>query len=168
MKGMDTYFKNQLKKMTKQEIGNLQVSNGLTYEQMMKSEVNRFWGIIENNFEIAYYSYYPKVYKRTGQILNSFLPREGFDIDISQGKIKMELLVTDNSWHKSMFDGWNGADIIFLYNYGYECSQGWHKGIKMFGYRPATHFIEKSIEEFESTSKYHVKVEYKPPQTIYS
>ena len=148
-------------------VGKMKVSNGITYEQMMKSEMTRLWGILENNFEIAYYSYTPKVYKRTGQILNSFFPKDGIKINAINKTIEMKLLVTENSWHDSMFEGWNGADIIFLYNYGYQ-TNGDFSDIEYFGYRKPTYFIEQSIEEFESTSKYGVKVRYIPPKTIYS
>lgn len=149
-------------------VGKLKMSNGMTYEQMLKSEMNRFWGILENNFQIAYYSYTPKVYKRTGQILNSFLPRDEIELNMINKTIQMRLIVMDNAWHDSMFDDWEGANIIYLLNYGYNVSSGYHKNIENFGYREGYHFIEQSIAEFESSSKYGVKVNYKPPKTIYS
>lgn len=160
MGGLENYLKNFMVK-------NVKFSNGVTYEQALKSELKRFWGILENNFQIAYYSYYPKVYKRTGRILNSFLPRDEIKIDMIGNKLQVELVITDNTWHDSMFDGWSSANTILLYNYGYKVNSGWHKDIEYFGYREGTYFIEKSIEEFESTSKYGVKVNLELPNEWY-
>lgn len=141
----------------------LRHESGLTYEQLLRREAKRFKKILQRELEDAYYSYTPKKYVRTGDILASFDVDNVFTFNMINNTIELGIVINDNAFHQSIFDGYGLANTIMLLNDGYKVEKGWHKDIEYFGYREGYHFIEKAIDEFENTNKYGLRVEFIRP-----
>lgn len=155
-------LKDQLKKT---DVTMLKFKNGKTYGQVMIEESNRLRDCIQARLDEYLNSYQPKMYNRTGVLQNSLKVDDILKLKVTGKTMSLDIYFDDSGYHQSGdgIQGWDGngetVNTAYLLNYGYEVKEDvWFKDIPYFGYRPAGHFIEDGIADFEASNPYKIKV----------
>lgn len=152
--------------LSKINLGNLKVvGSSMTYKQMLGLETMRFMTILKKNMSNALNSYTPKQYDRTWTMYNSGLVIENIFIPRQLGKrLYIDINFDSGAYGDSYWSG-GMANKILLHNYGWS----WKTPDERYhlSYFEGSGFIEKSIQEFESSSKYGVTVELNIPDKWY-
>lgn len=152
------------------DVRTLKFKNGKTYEQVMREEVNRLYKCIQNRLDEYMLSYNPKLYQRTGALQNSLKVDDILNLKVTGKTMSLDIYFDDSGYHQSGdgIKGWDGngdtVNTAYLLNYGYEVKKDvWFKDIPYFGYRPAGHFIEDGIADFEKNNPYGIKIKVHKP-----
>lgn len=152
------------------DVRKLKFKNGKTYEQIMREEVNRLYKCIQNRLDEYMSSYSPKLYQRTGALQNSLKIDDILNLKVTGKTMSLDIYFDDSGYHQSGdgIKGWDGngdtVNTAYLLNYGYEVKKDvWFKDIPYFGYRPAGHFIEDGIADFEKNNPYGIKIKVHKP-----
>lgn len=142
----------------------------LTYRQILQNETRRLKDILQRKIEDYYDSYSPKVYDRgnhEGNLRDSLSVDDVCTVSANGMKLIMNIKINDNAIHNSILDD-SEANAFWLINDGWQVKKDvWFKDIYRFGYYEGAHFVEDAVEEFESTSKYGIKVEVIRPLLYY-
>ena len=160
-------LKSQLKNI---DVTKLKFKNGKTYGQVMVEETNRLRDCIQARLDAYMNSYQPKIYSRTGALQNSLKVDDILNLKVTGKTMSLDIYFDDSGYHQSG-DGiqdWDGngetVNTAYLLNYGYEVKEDvWFKNIPYFGYRPAGHFIEDGIADFEMSNPYGIKIKVHKP-----
>lgn len=166
-------LKSQLKRI---DVTKLKFKNGKTYAQVMVEEVNRLRDCIQARLD-DYLRTYPyrysganPTYKRTGALQNSLKVDDILNLKVTGKTMSLDIYFDDSGYHRSGdgIQGWDGngetVNTAYLLNYGYEVKEDvWFKDIPYFGYRPAGHFIEDGIADFEMSNPYGIKIKVHKP-----
>lgn len=160
-------LKNQLKGI---DVTKLKFKNGKTYGQVMVEETNRLRDCIQARLDGYMNSYQPKIYNRTGTLQNSLKVDDILNLKVTGKTMSLDIYFDDSGYHQSGdgIQGWDGngetVNTAYLLNYGYEVKEDvWFKDIPYFGYRPAGHFIEDGIADFEASNPYGIKIQVHKP-----
>lgn len=160
-------LKSQLKNI---DVTKLKFKNGKTYGQVMVEETNRLRNCIQARLDAYMNSYQPKIYSRTGALQNSLKVDDILNLKVTGKTMSLDIYFDDSGYHQSGdgIQGWDGngetVNTAYLLNYGYEVKEDvWFKDIPYFGYRPAGHFIEDGIADFEMSNPYGIKVKVHKP-----
>lgn len=152
------------------DVRKLKFKNGKTYEQIMREEVNRLYKCIQNRLDEYMLSYNPKLYRRTGALQDSLKVDDILNLKVTGKTMSLDIYFDDSGYHQSGdgIKGWDGngdtVNTAYLLNYGYEVKKDvWFKDIPYFGYRPAGHFIEDGIADFEKNNPYGIKIKVHKP-----
>ena len=152
------------------DVRTLKFKNGKTYEQVMREEVNRLYKCIQNRLDEYMLSYNPKLYQRTGALQDSLKVDDILNLKVTGKTMSLDIYFDDSGYHQSGdgIKGWDGngdtVNTAYLLNYGYEVKKDvWFKDIPYFGYRPAGHFIEDGIADFEKNNPYGIKIKVHKP-----
>lgn len=164
---IDVDLKSQLKSI---DVTKLKFKNGKTYSQVMIEETNRLKNCIQARLDEYMNSYQPKIYKRTGALQNSLKVDDILNLKVTGKTMSLDIYFDDSGYHQSGngIQGWDGngetVNTAYLLNYGYEVKEDvWLKDIPYFGYRPAGHFIEDGIADFEMSNPYGIKIKVHKP-----
>lgn len=160
-------LKSQLKNI---DVTKLKFKNGKTYGQVMVEETNRLRNCIQARLDAYMNSYQPKIYSRTGALQNSLKVDDILNLKVTGKTMSLDIYFDDSGYHRSGdgIQGWDGngetVNTAYLLNYGYEVKEDvWFKDIPYFGYRPAGHFIEDGIADFEMSNPYGIKIKVHKP-----
>lgn len=145
-------------------------NTNLTYRQILHNEAKRLKNILQKNIEDYYHSYSPIVYRRGqqgGNLLDSLNIDDTCAISADGLKLTMNVNINENAIHNSILDN-SEANAFWLMNDGWQVrKETWFKNIYRFGYYEGAHYIEDTVEEFERTSKYGIKVDVIRPLLYY-
>ena len=145
-------------------------NSNLTYRQILQKESGRLKDILQQKIEDYYNSYSPVVYKRGqhgGNLRDALSVDDVCTISANGMKLIMNVNINENAIHNSILDG-SEANAFWLLNDGWSVKEDvWFKNIYRFGHYEGAHFVEHAVEEFESTSKYGIKVEVIRPLLYY-
>lgn len=160
-------LKSQLKRIN---VTNLKFKNGKTYGQVMVEETNRLRDCIQARLDDYMNSYQPMIHNRTGALQNSLKVDDVLNLKVTGKTMSLDIYFDDSGYHQSGdgIQGWDGngetVNAAYLLNYGYEVKEDvWFKDIPYFGYRPAGHFIEDGIADFEMSNPYGIKIKVHKP-----
>lgn len=160
-------LKSQLKNI---DVTKLKFKNGKTYGQVMVEETNRLRDCIQARLDAYMNSYHPKIYSRTGALQNSLKVDDILNLKVTGKTMSLDIYFDDNGYHRlgDGIQGWDGngetVNTAYLLNYGYKVEKDvWFKDIPYFGYRPAGHFIEDGIADFEKNNPYGIKIKVHKP-----
>lgn len=160
-------LKSQLKNI---DVTKLKFKNGKAYGQVMVEETNRLRNCIQARLDVYMNSYQPKIYSRTGALQNSLKVDDILNLKVTGKTMSLDIYFDDSGYHQSSdgIQGWDGngemVNTAYLLNYGYEVKEDvWFKDIPYFGYRPAGHFIEDGIADFEMSNPYGIKIKVHKP-----
>lgn len=171
---IDVNLKSQLKNI---DVTKLKFKNGKTYGQVMAEEANRLRDCIQRRLD-EYMRTHPyryggvraATYERTGALQNSLKVDDILSLKVTGKTMSLDIYFDDSGYHQSGdgIQGWNGngetVNTAYLLNYGYEVDKDvWFKDIPYFGYRPAGHFIEDGIADFEANNPYGIKIKVHKP-----
>ena len=137
-------------------------NTNLTYRQILQKETRRLKDILQKKIEDYYNSYSPTVYKRGqhgGNLRDALSVDDVCTVSANGMKLIMNININENAIHNSILDD-SEANAFWLIN------DGW-QDVYRFGYYEGAHFVEDAVEEFESTSKYGIKVEVVRPLLYY-
>lgn len=164
---IDVDLKSQLKSI---DVTKLKFKNGKTYSQVMVEEVNRLRDCIQARLDEYMNSYQPKIYKCTGALQNSLKVDDILNLKVTGKTMSLDIYFDDSGYHQSGdgIQSWDGngetVNTAYLLNYGYKVKEDvWFKDIPYFGYRPAGHFIEDGIADFEMSNPYGIKIKVHKP-----
>lgn len=164
-------FSNRLLKTLAKDV---KMTNGKTLEENFYAEAQRLRDCIQkrldnylNTHPYRYGDSHP-VYVRTGGLSGSLKAEDFISIKIVGNTLKISLFFDEGAIHQSGdgIKGWNGTgervNTAYLLNYGYRVTKDvWFKNIPYFGYRPAAHFIEDGIADFNAVNPMGIKVTVK-------
>lgn len=160
-------LKSQLKRI---DVTKLKFKNGKTYSQVMVEEANRLRDCIQARLDEYMNSYQPKIYKRTKALQNSLKVDDILNLKVTGKTMSLDIYFDDSGYNQSGdgIQGWDGngetVNTAYLLNYGYDIKEDvWFKDIPYFGYRPAGHFIEDGIADFEMSNPYGIKIKVHKP-----
>lgn len=146
-------------------------NTNLTYRQILEKETRRLKNILQKHIEDYYESYSPRVYKRGqhgGNLLDALSIDDICTVSANGMKLTMNININENAIHTSIVDGESEANAFWLINDGWQVRENvWFKDIYRFGHYEGAHYVEDAVEEFESTSKYGIKVEVVRPLLYY-
>ncbi len=136
------------------------LANGKTVEQTLMDAVDYLYECIQEEIDLMYESYTPKVYERRPyhESLRSALYVEDFlQARIKDNSIELSLKFSNNVWALNM-DGTHESNVAVLMNSGWH----WHSRplhrIERFTDYGGWHFIEKGIAAFNAHNRWGVKV----------
>ncbi len=145
-------------------------NTNMTYQEVLQIELVRFKKILEKYINNYYNSYIPSVYERgknKGNLKYSLDLDKICEISSTGKLITCRILINENTIHESIITG-NNSNALWLINDGWQVKKNvWFKNIYRFGYYEGAHFIEDAIKEFESTTKYNIKVQVIKPLLYY-
>ena len=145
-------------------------NTNMTYQEVLQIELVRFKKILEKYINNYYNSYIPSVYyrgKNKGNLKYSLDLDNICEISSTGKLITCRILINENTIHESIITG-NNSNALWLINDGWQVKKNvWFKNIYRFGYYEGAHFIEDAIKEFESTTKYNIKVQVIKPLLYY-
>lgn len=130
------------------DVSKIKLKNGKTIKDEIKRHAAILADCIQYELDAVYDSYSPIVYKRTYNLYNSLYIDDKVKIDISSSGSNLSIGIhfDDGAIHKG-FDG-SDADTAILINDGWQ-THGRFANVPYFGYREATHFIEKGITAYK-------------------
>lgn len=145
-------------------------NTNLTYHQILHNEAKRLKSILQKNIADYYNSYSPAVYDR-GQHRENPLDSLSLDdicaISADDLKFTMNVNINENAIHNSILDN-SEANAFWFMNDGWQVrKETWFKEVYRFGYYEGAHYVENTVEEFERTSKYGIKVDVIRPLLYY-
>jgi hypothetical protein len=153
--------------LSKINIMKLKAPDGQTYAQKLKIAADHLANCIQWRINEFYDSYEPVVYERTYNMYNSLRVEDIADIRVSGNTLSISLIFDEGANHESLFEE-ASVNTAFLMNYGYQVhKEVWFKDIEYFGWRKGFHFIEKGIEDFNSTNKLGIRISIEKPDTYY-
>lgn len=133
------------------------MKNGNTVEQELRRHAAILADCITHELDHVYNSYTPKVYQRTYDLYNSIYIGGDIKLDISTKRSTMSINVCfDEGAIHTRFDG-EEANTAVLLNEGWQ-THGRFANVPYLGYREATRFIEKGIEEYKSSVRKPLKL----------
>ena len=143
----------QLKDLT---INKQITSNGINWADILKNEINRLKQYIQNELDIAYMSYSPKVYHRTGLFKRSLFVDDTVNINASGKQLTMHIKFNDYAWHNSLWNGYSGYLPILW-------SEGWawkdqSNPIERFTYWDGNGFLQTAIDKYNQDNPYGIVV----------
>ena len=142
----------------------------LTYEQILKQELNRFRDILQKHIDRYYSSYTPAVYDRGshgGNLKQSLTVDDICELSSQNRLITCRILVNEKAIHGSVLDG-SESNAFWLINDGWQVKKDvWFKDIDRFGHYGGAHFVEDAVEEFEGTNRYGIEIEVIRPLRYY-
>lgn len=127
---------------------NIRLSNGKTIPEMLKSEADRFVRILQEEVDLWYSTYQPKVYDRSFAMRDSLSVSDYITVKANNRKFSIDIHFNDNAFSTGY---WNRGTInkLLLMNDGYSVQKDtWFKDIPNFGYRKGGRFIESAIARF--------------------
>ena len=154
---------NQIRKLQAKKI---KMSNGKTYEQVLRDEAERLKQYIQEELNYARQDYYPISYKRTGMLDDSIRVDDIASLRVVGNMIQLNIRFDDaNVIRESGFGvrDWHGSGVVnvaTLYEFGYQVKKDvWFKNIPYFGYRSGTRFIGNAIDRFKAHNPYGLKID---------
>lgn len=139
------------------DISKVRLNNGMTIEEMLKSEADRFLKILQEEISEWYTLYRPQVYNRTFNTLKSIYAEDIVDVSSSGTNLEVRIKYTGLAFHNSIFGG-EDANTLLLMNCGYAVKSGWHKNIPNFGFRAGGNFLEKAVERFQKDNIFGITI----------
>lgn len=139
------------------DLSKVRLNNGMTIEEMLKSEANRFLEILQDEINNWYSLYKPTVYTRTFNTLKSIYAEDLVEVSSSRINLEVKIKYTGLAYHKSIFGG-EDANTLLLMNCGYAVKSGWHKNIPNFGYRAAGNFLDRAVERFQKDNIFGITI----------
>lgn len=141
----------QLKNLT---VNKQVTSNGVSWADILKSETNRLKQFIQNELDMAYMSYYPKVYHRTGLFQQSLFVDDAISVSASGKQLTMNVKFNDLAWHDSLWNGSSGYLPVLW-------SEGWSwkdqsDPRERFTYWNGNHFLKNAIEKYNNDNSYGI------------
>lgn len=135
----------------------LKLNNGLTIEETLRSEANRFVEILRNEIMNWYGSYNPVMYGRTFGMAGSIFTDGGVSVDVDAQHFGIAINYSGAAISPGLWG--SGANKLLLMNNGYAVGKGaWFSDIPMFGYRSGGHFLESALAKFNASNALGVTV----------
>lgn len=134
----------------------LKAPSGLTYAEELIKAANHLSSCIQSRIN-------------RGSMGNSLSVSSIADIAVEGNRLTVTLKI-ENSSRPSIFKQWNkkDANVFWLLNDGYTVKKDvWFKKIPNFGYRAAEHFVEKGIEDFNSSNSLGIQITVIRPLLYY-
>ena len=139
------------------------LSNGLSIEEMLKTEADRLKSCIEKFLDEYYDSYDPSgMYLRTENLRYSMSVDDFIDINIAEGKavIKIDFDKYAIAAHSLFGSDSSAYNQVALINNGWRVEKDvWFKDIEHFGWQSGFDFIGKGIALFNQTNPYNLKID---------
>jgi len=148
------------------DIAKLKLPNGRTIESQIKQEAERLKQLLQSEIDRWYSAYSPVVYPRSYNMRNSLYIDDVVNITSSGNQLTISIKFSDNAYHKSLWSN-EYVNVLYLENYGYSVSKGWHKDVPYFGYRSPGSYLEEAVDTFNSTSDLGFKAKINIPESIY-
>ena len=153
------------------DITKIKMSNGRTLADNLYAEAKRLRDCIQNRLDIYLHTHpyryagTTSTYERTGGLQGSLTIDDILNIRVVGNTIELDIFFDEGATHKSGdgIIGWNGngeeVNVAYLLNYGYRVEKDvWFKNIPYFGFRPAAHFVEDGIDDFNATNTLGIKI----------
>jgi len=137
----------------------LKMSNGMTYEEVLKSETKRLKKCIIDELQ-NYYNTYDPVYLqyRTENLLDALELDDNVRISGVGNTLSVYLNFNhDMSYNPSILGGDEGY-TPYLLNYGWKWENQPSTPIYRFSYFDGIHFLENARKKFEEQNPYGIKV----------
>lgn len=145
--------KNSLKKILKSmDVAKMKLDNGKTVEQELRHHADILAACIAQELWAVYASYMPVLYKRTFALQHSLLTDSRVYTEVKGTKmlVSVRLGFGDGAWHTG-FDG-KPVNTALLLNEGWQ-THGKFADVPYFGFREATHFVDRAIEAYRKSVK---------------
>jgi hypothetical protein len=145
--------KNSLKKLLKSmDVSKMKLDNGKTIEQELRHHADILAACISQQLWVVYASYMPVLYKRTFALQHSLLTDSRVYTEVKGTKmfVSVRLGFGDGAWHTGL-DG-KSINTALLLNEGWQ-THGKFADVPYFGFREATHFVDKAIEAYRQSVK---------------
>lgn len=152
--------------VSKNDIPALYLTDKKTVKQVLMDEINRLKDLLQREINRWYAAYNPIMYSRTYSMREAIKADNMVRVENAGSLLTVRLQYTDNVYHKSL---WSDTSIntLYLLNYGYQVSRGWHKDIPYFGYRSPGGYLDDAIREFNQNSKLGFKASLIVPASFY-
>jgi hypothetical protein len=133
------------------DVRKLRTANGKKIEEELRRHARILANCIQMELDKVYESYEPKIYQRTYDLYNSLEVDQTVKVDISASGARLSIGVhfDDGAIHQSLSS--KPSNMAWLINDGWQVKNTWFKNVPMFGYREATNFIEKGIEDYKKS-----------------
>lgn len=140
------------KQLKQLDVEKLIMNNGNSVAEELKRHAAILANCILKELDKVYESYEPKIYNRTYNLYNSLDVERTVRIDVSSSGAKLSIGVyfDDGAMHES-FSG-KMVNTAWLIDDGWQ-THGRFASVPMFGYRKASFFIEKGIEQYKQSVK---------------
>jgi hypothetical protein len=162
---MDFTSLDQLSSYLSSQAGQSMVlSNGMSIEEMLKTEAKRLLDCIQRRLDSYYDSYNPVMYERTYGLQKSMSVSDFISVNIANGTASITIDFDQADIQaKSLFgSGWDGYNKVELINNGWQVKDDvWFADIEHFGKFSGSHFIENGIADFNQSNPYNLKIELK-------
>lgn len=131
------------------DILNFTLPTGKTYNQELKENAKLFQSLLKKNIKNSYKTDL-KVWKRTNFFKNSVQADTIARVGTSGNNLEIDVYFDDNVYYKSIWGG-KRVNVMKLLNFGYKVRKNVpFRNVKYFGWRRGSHFIEKTIKEFNN------------------
>ena len=132
------------------------LSNGMTIEQTLQAEAQRFVQILREEITRWYATYSPIMYGRTFGMLSSIYA-DAVQVDIDSQHFRININYSGSAFSPGLWG--SGANKLLLMNSGYAVGKDvWFKDIPNFGYRSGGHFLESALARFNASNSLGVQV----------
>ena len=146
MKGLDIDFRS------------LKLNNGLTIEQTLKAEAERFVKILKEEIMDWYASYSPVIYNRSFGMVTSIGHDNGVSVSVDAQHFSIGISYSGSAFSPGLWGA--GANKLLLMNSGYAVGKDvWFRSIPNFGYRSGGRFLESALSKFNVTNSFGITVE---------
>lgn len=132
------------------DVAKMKLPDGKTLESALKSEANRLKSLLQAEINRWYASYSPVQYPRSYNMRDSIYVDDVVRVGGSGNQLTVSLKYSDSAYHKSLWSN-EKVNVIYLENYGYRVSKGWHKNIPYFGYRSQGGYLEDAVRAFNQS-----------------
>ena len=124
----------------------------LVSEKELTEAANALKGYLQNFLKQYFDSYDPKIYERTGGLLNSII------VDVVQNGDKLQARLTFDPTSitgKSVFEGGSDGDKVLLLDQGWQVTKDvWFKDIEHFGFFDGIGFIKNAVDSALSDPRF--------------
>lgn len=128
-------------------------SNGSDWKQTLQSEMSRLKMYLQDELDLAYMSYYPKVYQRQWLFQKSLYIDDVLELSANGTQLTMYVKFNDTlAYHNSL---WNGSDsyLPILWSEGWAWKDQSHPR-ERFTFWNGNHFIENAVAKFNQDNPY--------------
>ena len=132
-------------------------SNGISWTDILRSEMDRLKQYIQDELDMAYMSYYPKEYHRTGLFQQSLFVDDAVDINASGNQITMYVKFNDLAYHNSLWNGYDGY-LPALWSEGWEWKDQSNPR-ERFTFYSGNDFIQNAVDKYNSNNPYGIIVQ---------
>ena len=139
------------------KINTVKTSNGISWKYILKNEVDRLKKYIQDEIDLMYISYSPKVYHRTGLFRQSLFVDDTVDISANGKQLTMHVKFNDSlAFHNSLWHGSSGyLPILWSEEWAWKDQSN---PIERFTYWGGNGFLQAAIDKYNQDNPYGIVV----------